>query len=348
MRCPLPIILSILLALSLPGYIVSHVYAQSHQGARVVVATTHPALASLITLIGGEYVDVVNIIPPGVDPHEYEPPTDVIKRIGSSDIILIDALHHLPISDKIYDLYRDRSVVLLDELLKAGWRPEKIPGTDVENIHEVIFDKKALLLSIDMVSKILAEVARNKGLDISQYIIARGEMLKNLVSGSFDEARDMVKSLGISGIALYSPALYYLTRSLGINVSIILTTDPDVEPSPSSLQALKSLAPLCLLVASDLERVDVKVLNESLAPLGIKIIPIETVSLGEPGSPPFLPLLVSSKLVGCIKTEGSMASVGVERQLSDYLLQAGLIVLGLAIGIIFGFVFGRRYGARSH
>ncbi|HWQ17731.1 MAG TPA: zinc ABC transporter substrate-binding protein [Sulfolobales archaeon] len=345
-------LLLILFALLAPGYIVYKTYAQSDQGERIIVTTTHPFLASLVKLIGGVYVDVINAIPTGIDPHEYEPPTDVIRRIGSSDIIIIDTLHHLPISDRIYELYRDKSVVLIDELLKAGWKPEKIPGTDVENLHEVFFDKEALVTTIDIVSSILTKAASDKGLKISEYISAKSEEVKRALLKSFAEAQRIMKNLGIDSVALYSPVLYYLMRSLGVNVSIVLTPDPETEPSPPSLQALRSRSPGCLLVASDLEHTDINKLSESLSPFGISVIPIEALPL-DPLDLPIFPLSISSRLIECAKINtpitgtntSAASSVTGDQQL--YLSLTGSAVLGLIMGFTLGFLLGKRYGGRS-
>ncbi|MEM2300816.1 MAG: zinc ABC transporter substrate-binding protein [Sulfolobales archaeon] len=345
-------LLLILFALLTPGHIVYNTHAQSSQGEKIIVTTTHPFLTSLVKLIGDVYVDVINAIPPGIDPHEYEPPTDVIKKIGSSDIIIIDALHHLPISDRIYELYREKSVVLIDELLKAGWKPEKIPGTDVENLHEVIFDKEALIMTIDIMSNLLIRAANNKGLKIAEYLSAKSEDVKKAILRSFTEAQGIIKSLGIDSVALYSPVLYYLMRSLSINVSIILTPDPEIDPSPPSLQALRAQAPRCLLVASDLEHADINKLSESLSPFGINVISVEALPL-DPLDLPIFPLSISGKLIECAKitisitsTSTSTASTAAGNQ-QAYLLLAGSAVLGLILGVTFGFLLGKRYRGRS-
>lgn len=327
------ILITLILALIALEHAVIASYSLNDQEGRIVVATTHPVISLLTRLIGGDYVDVVDAIPPGVDPHEYEPTIDVMRKISSSDVIIIDSLHHLPISDKIYGLYSDKSIVLLDKLLSAGWAPEKIPGTNVENLHEVFLDERALLLSIDIISQILVRVAESKGLSIADYISARSEMLRSMVERSFDQARRDAGDLGITVIALYSPVSYYLLRSMGINVSTILTPDPEVEPSPTSIQSLRSSAPRCLLVASDLEHVDVDRLSGSLGSLGIRVVSIEIASHKDPEDLLLLPLSILVKLTGCIEKGGETAS-NPEDHSTTYLLLLGIATLGLVIAII--------------
>ncbi len=340
---PAMVLVIFLLAPLILGFAVPS-YAATSQSTEIFITTTHPVLAFLIRLIGGDYVDVMDIIPPGVDPHGYEPSIDDIRKISSSDIIVIDSLHHLPISSKIYELYRERSVVLLDELLKAGWKPDKIPGTDVENLHEVFLDEKAFSMSIDILGKILSSVANNKGLNISSYIAARGEVVKSIISRSFDQARREINSLGISGIALYSPVSYYLVRSIGANVSTILTPDPELDPSPSSLQLLRSIPSRCLLVISDFERADIDRLRGSLGALGIRIVSIEIASNKDPEDILLAPLVLSQELGECVKTSKTASGENGAMRWSDYTSPITLAALGLALGFISGYLFRRRYG----
>lgn len=336
--------LILILALSIPSYAASTRYSQDNQ--KMLIATTHPILASLIKLVGGDYVDIVEVIPPGVDPHEYEPPLDIMRKIASSDVIIIDSLHHLPISDKIYELYSDRSIVILDKLLSSGWTPEKIPGTDVENLHEVFLDEEALLLSIRIISQILSDVAENKGFNITGYISIRSDMLENLVKRSFDQARRDAKDLGIADVALYSPVLYYLIRSVGINVSTILTPDPEVEPSPKYLQNLGSSASRCLLVASDLEHVDINRLSASANSLGIRVVSVEIASRKDPEDLLLLPSSILVRLSECVRMSGGAASSGSEDRFTAYLLLAGVAVLALAVAIL-ALLFREKRGGRA-
>ena len=57
-------------------------------GERVRVAATIFPPCDFVRQIGGEYVDVVQLLKPGMEPHSYEPsPADII-RIMDSDLFL--------------------------------------------------------------------------------------------------------------------------------------------------------------------------------------------------------------------------------------------------------------------
>ena len=86
MRLPLKLLpllaaLALLIALPLGGLGTSA--AQSGQRLRVVTSTV--VLADLIQQVGGDRVEVMTIVPPGADPHTYQPtPGDVQKILGAN------------------------------------------------------------------------------------------------------------------------------------------------------------------------------------------------------------------------------------------------------------------------
>ncbi len=56
--------------------------------APVTVATSFYPVAAAAEAIGGDCVDVVNLTPPGVEPHDLELTPDDVEAIASSDVVL--------------------------------------------------------------------------------------------------------------------------------------------------------------------------------------------------------------------------------------------------------------------
>jgi zinc transport system substrate-binding protein len=320
-----------------------YVYGQQE---KMQVAVTHPILYPLVKILGGDYVDIVNIIPLGIDPHEYEPPIDVIKRIGSSDIIYIDALHHLPLSDRIYSLYPNKTVVLLNELLARGWVPDKLIGTNSENLHEFLLDKKAMLMAINIVGETLANIASRKGYSEAElYIKSNTDSAKRIFEEAYNKARSFVASSGVNSVALYSPVPYYLVKSLGINISTILTPDPEVEPQPQELQRLSLVGAKCLIISSDAERIDSVRLETSIKSLGIKVTDLRILSYEDPWSLPFLPLLTAILISRCI-LNADIATQAVAEHRGDLSMLPN-ILLGAVIGLLIGIILMTIYRGRK-
>ena len=56
------------------------------------VAATLPLFADFVREVGADNVDVFSILPPGADPHTYEPTPSDIQRITEADIIFVNNL----------------------------------------------------------------------------------------------------------------------------------------------------------------------------------------------------------------------------------------------------------------
>jgi len=323
-------------------------YVYGQEGRAIVVAVSHPFLYSLAEILGGTYVEAINIIPPGVDPHEYEPPVDVIKRIGEADLVLIDTLHHIPVSDRIYRVYGEKSLVLLEELEKRGWEPDKVPGYGVENFHEFLLDEKGIYIAIDVVGNALIGVAGEKGLEGAElYIKANMETAKKIFSEAFTLARTALSTQGSSSVALYSPVSYYIIRSIGVNITVVLTPDPEVEPSPQSILSLRDAGIKCLVASSDLEHIDLERLKSSLDPIGVEVIDLKVLTNGDPWQLPFLPILIAGSIKECLQAGGARPQSPGSEGSNVYNQLAGVsigLAAGLAVGILAGSMHQRRRG----
>ena len=60
--------------------------------AQVRIASMHPIIGDLARQIGGEHVDVVDLIPPGGDPHHFDPTPDTLKQVASVGLVLASGI----------------------------------------------------------------------------------------------------------------------------------------------------------------------------------------------------------------------------------------------------------------
>lgn len=90
---------------------------QSQDGAINVVATTS-MIADLVRQIGGEHVQVIGLMGPGVDPHLYQASAGDVTRMSEADLVLYNGLH---LEGKLTDVFqqmrrRDIQTVALAEV----------------------------------------------------------------------------------------------------------------------------------------------------------------------------------------------------------------------------------------
>ncbi len=83
----------ILLALCLSLNAASCVKTNASRDGKPVVITTTSMIADIVRNVGGEFVNVTPLMPPGVDPHQYKASEGDVIRLAGANIIFHNGLH---------------------------------------------------------------------------------------------------------------------------------------------------------------------------------------------------------------------------------------------------------------
>ncbi len=91
------ILISLLLSAALSGCISPEEppadISQSHSGSpgdRIKVAATIAPLADLVKAVGGDRVDVTVVVPPGAEPHTFEPTPSLMVQLSQADLYVMN------------------------------------------------------------------------------------------------------------------------------------------------------------------------------------------------------------------------------------------------------------------
>jgi len=76
-----------LLSLALLGLVVGGVSAQNE---RLQVVATHTILADVVRNVAGDAADVTSLMPPGADPHSFQPAPQDLARLADADVIFVN------------------------------------------------------------------------------------------------------------------------------------------------------------------------------------------------------------------------------------------------------------------
>jgi zinc transport system substrate-binding protein len=84
--------------------------------AQVRVAATTPILADLVRAVGGDRVRVATVVPPGADPHTFEPTPALAKALSQTQLLFANGLGLEPFLPRLKALLpKGAKVVLLAE-----------------------------------------------------------------------------------------------------------------------------------------------------------------------------------------------------------------------------------------
>jgi zinc transport system substrate-binding protein len=208
------IIILISLALGLAGGCGG---SDESSGEKRVAASFYP-LAFAAEELGGDSVDVVNLTPPGTEPHDLEPTPSDVRELKSADLVLLLGDGFQP---QLEDAAGDRAGVV--ELLDT-------PGMNrFENGDPHVW------LDPTRYELIARRVGNELGTEASiQSFVARLKALdREYRSGLADCARD--------DIVTSHDAFGYLAERYGLHQIPITGLSPEAEPSPKDLSRVVDL-----------------------------------------------------------------------------------------------------------
>lgn len=222
---------------------------------KIIVAVTSPALSSIVSMIGGERVLVKSLIPPGADPHHYEPSeTDILYSVADAKLIVMTGPHHLLIEDKIEKLRKrgliKSKIVNYKDYQKNGFVFLTNPKTKSINPHGYFFSVNA--------TKTIALTIYNALIDIDpsdkKYFKMRHESFISLLDRISMELSSFRKK-NIKALLL-SPILQYVANDLGIKIVDIVLSEYDIEPTERDISCALSYireGKVDLILVSDME-----------------------------------------------------------------------------------------------
>lgn len=276
-RALTPLIALIALAVAAPTATMS---IAEHQPS-LKVAVTAPPLVPLVKALGGPYVDVEGIIPPGVDPHTYSPPASVLARLDEYDLIVMTGPHHMRVEDAIIELrsegeLRHPLILYYANYTSCGLHLLEMQGQ--ENPHGYWWGPESLAV----ISRCVGEALARLDPQHASWYLARASLYAN-------SSLSLSASLEGVRVAAYSPIVQYLIEESGGILAYTLTPSPSAEAPANSLEEIVKLyreGKIDVFVATYEDYISsraVKVLLENLRGEGV---PTAFLPLGEPGMDP--------------------------------------------------------------
>jgi ABC-type Zn uptake system ZnuABC Zn-binding protein ZnuA len=238
----------------------STVHAEA-QGGSVQVAVSIGSLSLLVSAAGGEYASTVELIPQGMDPHEFSITPEAVRRASEASLVVVTG--HIGWEDKLLEEVAERrgrprgevGLNLLEDL-RGNLTLLELPlgggASGGANLHGFwLYPDNAKVIVEAVASKLSrldpghAEYYRRNSMSFS----SRVKLLKDML-------RSVSEAHGLSGrnIVAGSPAEQYVAAALNLETAVILGGE-EGEARPNSLsQAYDGLAGgrYAMILVSDL------------------------------------------------------------------------------------------------
>jgi zinc transport system substrate-binding protein len=214
--------------------LISNSGVQTQRGEELVITSTFFPLYDWASNVVGDRGSVVNLTPPGMDPHDLDPTPEDLSLILSSDVFLYNGAGMEPWVEKVLPMIDKSHTVVVDvswgmDLMRDSlgnpnphfWVDPTLAVTAVENIE----------LGIEQADPANTFQYRQN----AQSYIARLEALHDAFSANLTNVRIRV-------FITFHEAFGYWKRTYNLTESGIYGFEPEGEPSASHMQELINLA----------------------------------------------------------------------------------------------------------
>lgn len=215
---------------------------------KISVVTSFYPLYFFTSKIGGEKVEVRNITPAGVEPHDYEPTPQDMIAIEKSHVIILNGASFEPWSENVLQNIQDqKSIVLAGEDLATlmteahEYEPEEedeVEGNDeVADPHVWLSPQLAMQMAERIRDGLIAVDSKNES-----YYRANADEIAGELSELDAEFKTGLKSCARRDMITSHAAFAYIARDYGLRQIAISGLSPEEEPSPQELADIVKFA----------------------------------------------------------------------------------------------------------
>jgi len=205
--------------------------------ADVSVTTTIFPLYDVVKNIGGDKVKLTNLVPFGVEAHEFEPKAKDIATLSKSDFFIISSPVFEPWSKKVIS-----SLKIQDKTVDMSQKVKLIAMKNSESGHKGSYDPH-YWLSIENYMSVAKEVATLLSTkdpeNANVYEANLAEYLTKLQTLKADY--EVLKSCKNKKVIVNHDAFEYLAEEYGITQYSISGMTPETKPSPKQIAKLIDL-----------------------------------------------------------------------------------------------------------
>ncbi|MCL1964435.1 MAG: metal ABC transporter substrate-binding protein [Firmicutes bacterium] len=208
--------------------------AQASGETKIQVSVTFDAIKEFVKAVGGDLVDVSAIIPPGADPHNFEPKAQDLIRIGEARLFVYNGLGMEPWVDEAVQAAANESLMLLDASVGADALedpdPEAVKEHGLYDPHLWLSLKGAKLECGNIRDALIQIDPSNKSAYESNY-----DAFAAKLDALYDEYRPKFDSTTRKGIVIGHAAYGYLCREFGLEQNSVEDMFAEGEPNAQQM-----------------------------------------------------------------------------------------------------------------
>lgn len=209
---------------------------------KVKVAASFYPIYEFAKAVGGDKVDVINLVPPGVEPHDWEPKASHMKTLNQADLFLYNGIGMEHWVAKTLKSLDNKSVVALEtakgftlikgQVIDDGHGHGK-KGEEVMDPH-IWLDPQGVIHQVKAIRDALSQIdAANKATYAANAEAFIAQL--NALDAEFKAGLGSCKS---KEFFTTHAAFGYLANRYGLEQHAIMGLTPDAEPKPRTIKRI--------------------------------------------------------------------------------------------------------------
>lgn len=245
-----------------------------------VLASFYP-LHEFTKIIGGERIDVSIIIPPGIEPHDWEPTIQDLQKMQNADMIVINGAGLEPWIAKLVSVNPDILIVDTSDGIQLLEKGKHVFDNKIQNDPHIWLDPVLAKKQIHNIVNGLAKIDpqnTNYYQDNANVYNAKLNLLDNKIKNELSvcEKKDFLA---------FHDAFSYFANEYGLNQNTIIGINPSEEPTAATLQQIIQKAQyLDLHIIFTEEAVNPRVSQVIADEIGAKVLILSPIEIYEKNS----------------------------------------------------------------
>ncbi|MBI2037649.1 MAG: zinc ABC transporter substrate-binding protein [Candidatus Magasanikbacteria bacterium] len=207
-------------------------------GKPTIVTTFYP-LADIAQNVSRKHMEVINITPAGVEPHDFEPTPQDLAKIYRAKLFILNGGDIDAWAEKIIPELKAKNITVIN----MSEHLEKIQDTNAESepkLYDPHFwlDPINVSTETDVIAETLVQIDNARAVDYNNNRAAFKKQLQQLDT----DYRTGLAACDSKEIITAHNAFGYLTKRYNLTNFYILGLSPDEEPSPQKIAEIASMA----------------------------------------------------------------------------------------------------------
>ncbi|MDT3698216.1 MAG: metal ABC transporter substrate-binding protein [Thermincola sp.] len=198
---------------------------------KISVFTSFYAMYDFTKKIGGDKIDLVNLVPAGTEPHEWEPtPTDIVN-LEKADVLIYNGAGMEAWLDKVLKTLNNQKIIAVETSKNLKLLDNKDQDEDLQYDPHVWLNPMLAKKQMEAIKNALVEADPSNKVYYEENYSENAKKLDDLDK----EFRDTVAKFKKKDVVVAHQAFGYICDAYGLRQVAIEGLTADAEPSPARM-----------------------------------------------------------------------------------------------------------------